>query len=614
MGKPTGDDQAREDPERGVEGAGVLFCRCSRGFLGIRGAVTFRSVLFLLLGVGVLLSAVFWLPPFRNLRSGSDDGGTDKFSAPIQASFILQKPISLVASYIGQLEYDIFEEVGVPNTKVSIITLHPLTASNSTYVVFGILPDSKNAVISPVVLSVLRSSLIELVLQQSNLSLTSSIFGQPSSFGVLKFPGGITVVPVQYASIWQITQILFNFTLNNSIKQIEKNLDELKDQLKFGLNLRSYENVYVQMTNSNGSTVAPPVTVEASVLSDVGSRNLLPRRLKQLAQTITRTPAKNLGLDHSVFGKVKEVRLSSYLNNSITSLESPSPSPSPSNEPPYSDLAPVSSYHDTSPSYAPMPSPDSGHASSCLNCGISPVGSPPSHSASPQDRSQPPSPHYSISQPSPSPSVSTAIHSPGGSPPNAYAPRHNPSTAHAPRQSATTPHSPSPSPSTTYAPRPSPCVLPKFSPHASPDGHSHSPVSDHSPHQTAPSPQKPPRSAPKLVPSPHRGLGPAPEMAWLTLQLEPIHRHGSWDYWSLWSYISSAECIECVHHPENDCSSVPKFFHCSHESDSSIDRPTQFCSLDIMSKYWCVAGMVAQDPMWKEKCNNVHFGEGGGFN
>uniref|UniRef100_A0A1D1XNM8 DNA-directed RNA polymerase II subunit RPB1 n=1 Tax=Anthurium amnicola TaxID=1678845 RepID=A0A1D1XNM8_9ARAE len=468
MGKPTEDDQVRDDPESSVEGAGVVFCRCSGGLRGIRGAVTFRCVLMLLLGACVLLFAVFWLPPFRTRRSGSGAGGADKLSASIQASFILEKPTSVVAAYTGQLEYDIFEEIGVPNTKVSIIDLYPLTASNSTNVVFGVLPDSNHAVISPVVLSVLKSSLIDLVLQQSNLSLTSSIFGQPSSFEVLKFPGGITVIPIQSASIWQITQILFNFTLNNSIIQIQKNLDELKGQLKFGLNLRSYENVYVQVTNLNGSTVAPPVIVEASVLSDLGSRNLLPPRLKQLAQTITGTPAKNLGLDHSVFGKVKEVRLSSYLNNSITSLESPSPAPSPSDEPP--DLAPGSTHTAVSPSYAPTPSTNSGNVFPCLNCGTSPL-SPPLHSATPQDWPQPPSPQYSSA---PSPSVTTTVR----------------------------------------APRHSPCIFHKFSPDASPVIHSHPPVSNKSPHAIAPSQQKPQRSVAKMAPPPHRHLGPTPEMSW----------------------------------------------------------------------------------------------------
>lgn len=119
--------------------------------------------------------------------------------------------------------------------------MRPLASTNLTLVDFAVLPDPKNALISLPALSLLRSSLVELVLQQLNLSLTPSIFGQPSAFEVLKFPGGITVVPPQSASIWEIMQILFNFTLNNSIVQIQEYIEELKDQLKVGLNLRSYE-------------------------------------------------------------------------------------------------------------------------------------------------------------------------------------------------------------------------------------------------------------------------------------------------------------------------------------------------------------------------------------
>lgn len=122
--------------------------------------------------------------------------------------------------------------------------MHPLDLSNWTNVVFGILPDQHDFPITPVALSVIKSSLVELVLQHSNLSLTWSIFGQPSSFEVLKFPGGITVVPTQPASILMKPQILFNFTLNNSVSQIQQNLARLKGQLKYGLQLRSYEVIH----------------------------------------------------------------------------------------------------------------------------------------------------------------------------------------------------------------------------------------------------------------------------------------------------------------------------------------------------------------------------------
>lgn len=105
---------------------------------------------------------------------------------------------------------------------------------------FGFLPDPIDAPTNPVSLSVLRSSLIELFLQQSNLTLTPT-FGQPSSLEILKYPGGITIIPDQSVYIWQISQILFNFNLHNTIYEIKEYLTELKQQLKSGLRLRPYE-------------------------------------------------------------------------------------------------------------------------------------------------------------------------------------------------------------------------------------------------------------------------------------------------------------------------------------------------------------------------------------
>ncbi|XP_020682678.1 uncharacterized protein LOC110099763 [Dendrobium catenatum] len=212
--------------------------------------------------------------------------------------------------------------------------LHHFYASYHFYnvylCVFGVLPKPRNACISPPALSLLRSSLIELVLQQINLTLTPSIFGETLCFEVLKFPGGITVIPLQTSSIWERTKALFNFTVSNSINHIQDNMKKLKDQLKVG------GIVYVQMTNVNGSAIAPPVTLQASILSDNESGTLLPNRLKQLA--VTGSHAQNLGLNHSVYGEVKSIVLTSYLKNSVSSLQasspSPYPSPSPSPSPP----------------------------------------------------------------------------------------------------------------------------------------------------------------------------------------------------------------------------------------------------------------------------------------
>lgn len=116
--------------------------------------------------------------------------------------------------------------------------MHQSVAPNWTDVVVGVLSDPMNVSINPVPLSVLRSSLIELYLQQSNLTLTTSIFGNASTFEILKIPGGLTVIPVQSASFWQIPEVLFNFTLNNSISEVLDNFADFKEELKFGLHLK----------------------------------------------------------------------------------------------------------------------------------------------------------------------------------------------------------------------------------------------------------------------------------------------------------------------------------------------------------------------------------------
>lgn len=123
--------------------------------------------------------------------------------------------------------------------QVSIVSMRSLTSKYSTNVVFSVLPSPKEASISLPALSVLRSSLIAMMLNHVNLSLTEPLFGHPSSVELLRFPGGITVIPEQSGSVW--ADPLFNFVLNNSIYQILGNITELKDQLKLGLNLRSYE-------------------------------------------------------------------------------------------------------------------------------------------------------------------------------------------------------------------------------------------------------------------------------------------------------------------------------------------------------------------------------------
>ncbi|XP_022725962.1 probable serine/threonine-protein kinase samkC isoform X2 [Durio zibethinus] len=330
------------------------------------------------------------------------------------------KPVSELVQHIKKLESDIYGEIGVPDTKVAILSMHQSGVSNSTDVVFGVLSDPIKSPINPVSLSLLRSSLIQLFLQQSNLTLTTSTFGQPSKFEILKFPGGITINPVQSASIWQITQIQFNFTLYNSISEIEDKLMELKDQLKYGLRLRSFENLFVQLTNKNGSTISAPIIVQASVMSDdFGS--LLPQRLKLLAQTITDSPAKNLGLNNSVFGKVKSVSLSSYLKDTLHATP-PTPSPAPSPGP---SISPRTTFL---PTHSPVSSPKNHHlpprpkwkafslsVRSPLHSpgpGIGPYPSfPPSRSPAPYNAVTHPPPPCPYSRPALPPSTSPRSHS-----------------------------------------------------------------------------------------------------------------------------------------------------------------------------------------------------------
>ncbi|WRX13598.1 hypothetical protein QQP08_006085 [Theobroma cacao] len=416
----SGSNQGHQGCLRG--GCWVVLSRLSNAF-------SFRCVFVLFLSLSVLLPGIFWILPFRSVKYGFDAKQAIKLSAPVHAYFKLQKPVSQLVQHIGKLEYDIFEEIGVPDTKVAILSMHQSGASNSTNVVFGVLSDPINDPINPVSLSVLRSSLIELFLQQSNLTLTTSIFGQPSEFEILKFPGGITIIPVQSASIWQITQILFNFTLNNSISEIQDKFIELKDQLKYGLRLRSYENVFVQLTNINGSTISSPVIVQASVMSDFGS--LLPQRLKQLAQTITDSPAKNLGLNNTVFGKVKSISLSSYLKGSLhAGPPTPSPAPSP---------GPSISPHPTFPpthSPASLPKSHHRHLPHCRKCkATSPSAHSPLHSPSPGSGS-----YLSLPPTSISPAPSSAVTHPP--PPCPYS-RHAVSPSSSPRShSNLIPHHP----------------------------------------------------------------------------------------------------------------------------------------------------------------------------
>ncbi|CAN7013939.1 unnamed protein product [Brassica oleracea var. botrytis] len=326
MGKNSDEEQnlpENNDTARNNEGSRCSSCCCSAR---ISRCFSLRCVLILAFSAAVFLSAVFWLPPFLGL-SDRDDLDLDlRFKGHrIVASFDVEKPVSFLEDNLLQLENDITDEISFPMTKVVVLTLERWGNLNRTMVIFAIDPKKKNSKIPTEIESLIKAAFVSLVTNQLSFRLTESLFGQPFFFEVLKFPGGITVIPSQPVFPLQKAQLLFNFTLNFSIYQIQSNFEELTSQLKKGINLASYENLYITLSNSRGSTLAPPTIVHSSVLLTFGTSS----RLKQLAQTITSSHSKNLGLNHTVFGKVKQVRLSSILPHSPVKPLAPSPSPQP---------------------------------------------------------------------------------------------------------------------------------------------------------------------------------------------------------------------------------------------------------------------------------------------
>ncbi|CAH8360375.1 unnamed protein product [Eruca vesicaria subsp. sativa] len=353
MGKNSGEEQnlpSRSDGggdtvRNNNEGCSARICRC----------FSIRCVLILAFSAALFLSAVFWLPPFLGLSDPQDLDLDPRFKDHrIVASFDVEKPVPFLKDNLLQLENDITDEISVPMIKVNhslsnfhgLYCIHPLIILvlflsqvvvlalerlknlNRTMVIFAIDPEKKNSKIPSEIESLIKAAFVTLVEKQMSFRLTESLFGQPFLFEVLKFPGGITVIPSHPVFPLQNAQLLFNFTLNFSIYQIQANFEELTSQLKKGINLAPYENLYITLSNSRGSTVAPPTIVHSSVLLTFG----ISSRLKQLSQTITGSRSKNLGLNHTVFGKVKQVRLSSVLPHSPVQSLPPSPSPSPQPE------------------------------------------------------------------------------------------------------------------------------------------------------------------------------------------------------------------------------------------------------------------------------------------
>lgn len=366
MGKQNSDGVARgEDTEEHNSGC----CNASR----VCNRSTVKIIVAVVVSVNLLLVGVYNIPMLRKHNGGNT--GENLEAAQVQASFMLKRPLSVVKANILELESDIWDEIAVPNMKVKIISLRPLDEYNATDVAFGIFPNQENSSISSPGLSVLRETFTSLVLGKYNLSLTHSVFGRAYFFQLLSFPKGITVIPEQAHFPLLHMQVLFNFTLNYSIFQVVQNLAQLKQELEIGLRVKATENLFVQLTNLEGSTVEPSTIIETSIMPVIGG-GLAKPRLKQLVQEITGHHADNLGLNHTLFGKVKQIMLSSYLRDPPSSPSPvPSPSPSPSHSPcsspvpaPESSASPAPPVHHHHHHHAMTPSNHHCHHHHC-KCG-----------------------------------------------------------------------------------------------------------------------------------------------------------------------------------------------------------------------------------------------------
>lgn len=110
------------------------------------------------------------------------------------------------------------------------VSLRPYTYTNTTYVKFGVLPYPRNTSMSTKSINTVKTSLIKLTLQQMNLSLTPSVFGDTFCLEILGFPGGITV-SLPHSDSHNPRQPLFNITFDSTIHEIRRFLEEMTIKL-----------------------------------------------------------------------------------------------------------------------------------------------------------------------------------------------------------------------------------------------------------------------------------------------------------------------------------------------------------------------------------------------
>ncbi|XP_019095178.1 PREDICTED: uncharacterized protein LOC104769403 [Camelina sativa] len=298
--------QQNLDPENPHQSSRFFGQSCSSALSRL---FSLRCLIVLVVSLAILLPTIFCLFPSR--------------------SHTLAPPLSQPHAN-DTINYNVTVE------QVTVLSLRQSCSCKYTDVEFAVVPVSAGYEISTQSLNSLRSSFVNLLEQRSKLNLTTTSFGKPISFQVLKFPGGISVDPSGSIPVPFIGYVgnLLNFTLDRSISQIlrDNKARKLSGKLAVTLCLEPQESIYFRLTNIQGSTVSPPVIVQVYLVITI--RDNLQQRLDHFAhitQTISQTSsANNLGLDNTVFGEVKRITISTNLEGEIldpASVMAPTPTP-----------------------------------------------------------------------------------------------------------------------------------------------------------------------------------------------------------------------------------------------------------------------------------------------
>ncbi|RYR35575.1 hypothetical protein Ahy_A10g050715 isoform D [Arachis hypogaea] len=107
--------QQRNNAQQQQRHSSGIVCRA---FSFLLGTISFKCVFVLILSLSALLSGIFWILPNYSHKLSYDAKVEIKHSAFLQASFRMDRPISELLPYVERLEYDIYGEIGLPNTKV----------------------------------------------------------------------------------------------------------------------------------------------------------------------------------------------------------------------------------------------------------------------------------------------------------------------------------------------------------------------------------------------------------------------------------------------------------------------------------------------------------------